>query len=354
METVLTVFSASNYYGSDSNLGAFIQISSKRVVGAPKPEIKISILEPVECEITDLPTAQAPGMGSGDALSSNYPAPVVYTRVIKRLNSSENNQKQVVETHLIPRLVTFRARRSKKLQTALEKRHSNDAAYRMLLRGILSKKEAIIKVMQDYDTQRTGEVTITQWCTVMLKYAGQNLPWRILRYSLVKASPAHPKTHVLYMSMFDPKHEIFSDSIKRKFTSENYTDLDELVSIFKQFDVEDNGFVRVDQFKEKCKKLYADKGVPCEDSTIDKLAILLDFNSDGIIDFNEFIEGSRLVKENCEFSCNNYPSTMPFMNTQKAFPRCISIRAYKKIPGGLNVALSNYLCVSKINSNRNK
>lgn len=66
------------------------------------------------------------------------------------------------------------------------------------------------------------------------------------------------------------------------------------------------GFVRVDQFKEKCKKLYADKGVPCEDSTINKLAILLDFNNDGIIDFNEFIEGSRLVKENCEFSCNNY------------------------------------------------
>lgn len=58
-----------------------------------------------------------------------------------------------------------------------------------------------------------GEVTVTQWCTVMLKHAGQNLPWRILRYSLVKPSPTRPKTHVLYMSMFDPKHEIFSDSI---------------------------------------------------------------------------------------------------------------------------------------------
>nr|CDS28269.1 serine:threonine protein phosphatase with [Hymenolepis microstoma] len=300
---VLTVFSASNYYGPDSNLGAFIQIFSKREVGTPKSETKISILGPVECEITDLSTAQAPGMDSRDTISSSNSASVVYTRVIKQLNTSANNQKQVIETRLIPRLVTFRAGRSRKLQTALEKRHSNDAAYRMLLRRILSKKATIIRAMQDYDTCKTGEVTITQWCTVMLKHAGQNLPWRILRYSLVKASPTHPKTHVLYMSMFDPKHEIFSESIRRKFTSENYTDLDELVSIFKQFDVEDNGFVSVDQFKEKCKKLYADKCVAFEDSTINKLAILLDFNSDGIIDFNEFIEGSRLVKENCEFAC---------------------------------------------------
>lgn len=76
----------------------------------------------MECEITDLPTAQAPGMDSRDAISSNYSAPVVYTRVIKRQNSNENKQKQVVETRLIPRLVTFRAGKSKKLQTVLEKR----------------------------------------------------------------------------------------------------------------------------------------------------------------------------------------------------------------------------------------
>ena len=56
----------------------------------------------------------------------------------------------------------------------------------------------------------------------------------------------------------------------------------------------------VEQFKEKCKKLYLAKGASPNDSTINKLAILLDFNSDGIIDFNEFIEGSRLVKENCK------------------------------------------------------
>lgn len=61
------------------------------------------------------------------------------------------------------------------------------------------------------------------------------------------------------------------------------------------------GFVSVEDFKEKCKKLYADKGVPSTDSTISKLAMLLDFNSDGVIDFNEFIEGSRLVREKCKW-----------------------------------------------------
>uniref|UniRef100_A0A0R3X0X9 EF-hand domain-containing protein n=1 Tax=Hydatigena taeniaeformis TaxID=6205 RepID=A0A0R3X0X9_HYDTA len=95
--------------------------------------------------------------------------------------------------------------------------------------------------------------------------------------------------------------------------------LDELVSIFKQFDNDGNavmtprnvalestvltlGFVSVDDFKEKCKKLYEDKGFTSTDSTISKLAMLLDFNSDGIIDFNEFIEGSRLAREKCKRS----------------------------------------------------
>ncbi|KAM7536140.1 hypothetical protein Aperf_G00000094997 [Anoplocephala perfoliata] len=299
-QKVLTVFSASNYYGPDSNLGAFIQISSKRIVGTPKAETRISIVEPVECEIDELNNIDATSF-------SNVPAPIIYTRIRQQPKNEETRRKQIVETHLVPRVVTFRAGRPKKLQTPFERRHSNDVAYRMLLKRILSKKDTIIAALQDYDTQRTGEVTITQWCTVMLKYAGHNLPWRILRYSLVKASPTHPVTHVLYMSMFDPKHEIFSDSMKLKFTGENYTDLDELVSIFKQFDVENNGFVSVEHFKERCKKLYADMGVISEDSTINKLAVLLDFNSDGIIDFNEFIEGSRLVKENCEFIAN-FPS----------------------------------------------
>ncbi len=62
------------------------------------------------------------------------------------------------------------------------------------------------------------------------------------------------------------------------------------------------GFVSVENFKEKCKQLYANKGVQSNPTTIAKLAALLDFNGDGIIDFNEFIEGSRLVKESCKFN----------------------------------------------------
>ncbi|KAL5971570.1 Serine/threonine-protein phosphatase with EF-hand pef-1, partial [Taenia solium] len=307
---VLTVFSASNYYGTDSNLGAFIQLSSKRVVGTARAETRISIMEPVECELNDLPTVQVPAMGDESltiATSTNTSARITYTRVTTSPENGEETEgrhRQIVETLLVPRLVTFRAGRSNKQRSLLGNRNSNDAAYRMLLRRILSHKESIVAALYKYDPQQTGEVTITQWCTVMLKHAGQNLPWRILRYSLVKPSRTHPKTHVLYMSMFDPKHEIFSDSIKQKFTSENYADLDELVSIFKQFDNANNaskgvalilGFVSVEDFKEKCKKLYTEKGFPSTDSNISKLAMLLDFNSDGIIDFNEFIEGSRLM-----------------------------------------------------------
>ncbi|KAL5108498.1 hypothetical protein TcWFU_001552 [Taenia crassiceps] len=274
---VLTVFSASNYYGTDSNLGAFILLSSKRVVGTAHTETRISIMEPVECELNDLPTVQTPVVGgerAAIAASTNTSARTTYTRVMAspdNVEATEGRHKQIVETLLMPRLVTFRAGPSNKQRSLLGNRNSNDAAYRMLLRRIFSHKESIVAALYDYDPRQTGEVTVTQWCTVMLKHAGQSLPWRILRYSLVKPSPTRPKTHVLYMTTFDPKCEIFSDSIKQKFTSENYTDLDELVSIFKLFDNDDNGFVSVKEFKEKCKKLYADKGFPSTDSTISRV-----------------------------------------------------------------------------------
>uniref|UniRef100_A0A5K3EGX3 Serine/threonine-protein phosphatase with EF-hands n=1 Tax=Mesocestoides corti TaxID=53468 RepID=A0A5K3EGX3_MESCO len=294
---VLTVFSASDYYGPNSNLGAFVQLSSQRVVSAAQVEAKISIAEPAEETIRDLPPFQQ----QGKVRTAYDTSSIIFTRIIKQADNREDSgtgQKHITETLIIPRVVTFRAGNLRQFQTNLSRKNSSDVAFRMLLKRIMSRKSSILAALHEYDKRRTGEVTITQWCTVMLKMAGQNLPWRILRYSLVRPSITHPKTHVFYMSMFDPKHEIYSDSMKRKLTSECYANLDELVSIFKQFDNENNGFVSVENFKEKCKQLYSDKGITSNSSTIAKLAMLLDFNNDGIIDFNEFIEGSRLVQEN--------------------------------------------------------
>lgn len=122
------MFSASNYYGMDSNLGAFIQLSSRRVVGTARAETRISIMEPVKCELNDLPTVQAPAMGDESpiiAASTNISARITYTRVMtppENEEETESRHRQIVETLLMPRLVTFRAGRSNKQKSLLRNR----------------------------------------------------------------------------------------------------------------------------------------------------------------------------------------------------------------------------------------
>ncbi|VDD79170.1 unnamed protein product [Mesocestoides corti] len=246
---VLTVFSASDYYGPNSNLGAFVQLSSQRVVSAAQVEAKISIAEPAEETIRDLPPFQQ----QGKVRTAYDTSSIIFTRIIKQADNREDSgtgQKHITETLIIPRVVTFRAGNLRQFQTNLSRKNSSDVAFRMLLKRIMSRKSSILAALHEYDKRRTGNLA----------------------------------------NFF----------IKRKLTSECYANLDELVSIFKQFDNENNGFVSVENFKEKCKQLYSDKGITSNSSTIAKLAMLLDFNNDGIIDFNEFIEGSRLVQENCK------------------------------------------------------
>ena len=98
------------------------------------------------------------------------------------------------------------------------------------------------------------------------------------------------------MSSFDDiRIEKPTKDMKSNLTETMYRYRSDLKIIFNIIDSDQSGLISMDEFRTMWKLFNAHYKAHIDDSQIDELASIVDFNKDGNIDFNEFLKAFYVV-----------------------------------------------------------
>ncbi|XP_065846324.1 serine/threonine-protein phosphatase with EF-hands 2-like [Oscarella lobularis] len=219
---VLTVFSASNYYGLNTNLGAYVKLFRRGR----------------------------------------------------------------------PHCVQFQAKRMTKGLTIREQVSAvEESALRELKEKLLASKEKLLEEYAKFDEDTTGLISIENWVSVSETVTRLSVPWRMLRRRLVQMRSGK----IDYSSGFLLDNENVAHKLSLGVTETLYRNRENLETIFHIIDKDNSGFLSVDEFKAACELLGQHAGIFFPDDFAEDLLKSMDFDKDGAINLNEFLESFRIV-----------------------------------------------------------
>ncbi|CAF1045170.1 unnamed protein product, partial [Didymodactylos carnosus] len=177
-----------------------------------------------------------------------------------------------------------------------------DPAYHSLIEKILSNKSQLLQEFEKADKTKSERLPLTTWSDIMTIVLILDLPWLTLRTRLVQEDGKG----IIYRSMFDdfvisnPKFQMQNAGIMEDL----YYYKDMLLALFNLIDYNHSGFISRNEFADIIRLLLADEnenGVNdkvsniVNDEYIEELSSAMDFDKNGKIDFNEFLESFRIV-----------------------------------------------------------
>ncbi|TSK67215.1 Serine/threonine-protein phosphatase with EF-hands 2 [Bagarius yarrelli] len=147
---------------------------------------------------------------------------------------------------LIPRFFQYQVSRSTRKLT-LQQRVSvaESSALKALQEKLFAHRSELMAAFQQYDIYRTGRISTNEWAQVVESVLRLDLPWRTLRPHLVRLAS--------------------------------------------------DGNISIEEFRQTWKLFSSHLGVDVDERAIDDMARSIDYNKDGSIDFNEFLEAFRVV-----------------------------------------------------------
>ncbi|CAO2624133.1 Serine/threonine-protein phosphatase with EF-hands 1 [Lemmus lemmus] len=167
------------------------------------------------------------------------------------------------------------------------------SAFKILKEKMLSRKTDLINAFQLRDYRRSGRISLAQWAFSVESILGLNLPWRSLSSHLVHIDQ---DGNVDYMSSFQDVHiEKPVKEMKSSLLETLYRYRSDLKIIFNVIDTDHSGMISMEEFRTMWKLFNTHYNVHIDDSQIDELANIMDFNKDGSIDFNEFLKAFYVV-----------------------------------------------------------
>ncbi|XP_059214331.1 serine/threonine-protein phosphatase with EF-hands 2-like isoform X2 [Centropristis striata] len=196
---------------------------------------------------------------------------------------------------LVPHFIQYQASRTcRELTLTQSVGWTERSALRALREQLFVHKSDLINAYQEFDPNNKGVISLKDWASATERVLNLGLPWRVLRSQLVSSTQDGMVDYnqwIRELSITEPKLEISDNSILETM----YKNHSNLETIFRIIDTDHSGLISFEEFHQTWKLLSSHLKTEISDKAIADLAQSIDFNKDGSIDINEFMEAFRLV-----------------------------------------------------------
>ncbi|NXP84185.1 PPE1 phosphatase, partial [Passerina amoena] len=195
---------------------------------------------------------------------------------------------------LTPRFVQYQVSKFTRRQNLRERVGTiESSALKSLREKIYAHRSELISAFAQYDLNGTGRISVNDWAAAMESVLQLELPWRMLRSQLAQMNP---DGEVDFMSCFyDLKMGQPIKEAQPALAETLCRYRKDLEIIFNIIDKDHSGLISLEEFSQTWRLFTSHLGIDIQDDSIDKLVLSIDYNKDGHIDFNEFLEAFHVV-----------------------------------------------------------
>ncbi|XP_012923164.2 serine/threonine-protein phosphatase with EF-hands 2 [Heterocephalus glaber] len=172
------------------------------------------------------------------------------------------------------------------------------SALRALREKMFAHSLDLLREFKKHDKGKAGMISLNDWAVALEAVLHLGLPWRVLRPQLVSSSVGSTLEYSAWLQDL-AKDWPSRENIQSSLLETLYRNRSNLETIFRIIDSDHSGFISLDELRQAWKLFSLHMGITGTDDCICNLAQSIDFNKDGRIDINEFLEAFRLVQQSC-------------------------------------------------------
>ncbi|XP_014393335.1 PREDICTED: serine/threonine-protein phosphatase with EF-hands 2 isoform X3 [Myotis brandtii] len=200
---------------------------------------------------------------------------------------------------LTPHIVQYQANKATHMLTMRQRiSRVEESALRALRGKLFAHSSDLLEEFKKHDNGKTGLITLSDWAAAVESVLHLGLPWRMLRPQLVNSSTDNMLEYKSWLEDL-AKEQLSHENIQSSLLETLYRNRSNLETIFRMIDSDHSGFISLDEFRQTWKLFSSHMKMDITDDGICDLARSIDFNKDGHIDINEFLEAVRLVEQSC-------------------------------------------------------
>ncbi|XP_074849878.1 serine/threonine-protein phosphatase with EF-hands 2 isoform X2 [Carettochelys insculpta] len=197
---------------------------------------------------------------------------------------------------LIPHFVQYQANKTAHTLTMRQRiSRVEESAFRALREKLFAHTSDLLCAFKGYDQDEMGTITLSDWATAVESVLHFGLPWRMLRPQLVRSTAGGMLEYKSWLADLAVEQRS-KEHIQSSLLEIIYRNRSNLETIFRIIDSDHSGLISFEEFRQTWKLFSSHMSIELTDDGISDLARSIDFNKDGNIDFNEFLEAFRLTE----------------------------------------------------------